>query len=557
VQIFNLNLRRQIEYYLTFSNNAIDINYSTDWKGVQKDFAKTYFGGNCETVATGAACAVTLTNGVESDNCVGLDEACIKADGTPAAASETGTCMVRKCGEQLATFIAKNIELILNEKRDYKDFTISFSTGGQSIFEAKETFRKLVGKVITKTVEEETGLFELVEPDDPSTGTVGCSPTNPDKCKGFYLVLDLTKLGPEEYEQLPKIRVASISTARIVEEPVFTYGKFKIFVPIRLFRALAHAYALAHSPQATTVDADTGLLGVKMHNTLEELKLGVCDPGKCGYRTNALQETNIQTLDGKLCSGSTTLVDPDLQATSQVPKVNISVDGQALVDDQGTQLSYLPGSIPSQQFALKNLSEKLAFDFASEKLQQQLTSTDFSAGIKSVGAIATAKSSKMIETPPPSGAMPSEVSAPPDTFDSPKLSDASTLIGPNIGLGVYALDASKPWSVSRLLAGEVQGFSLPSGDHSSCTELTKLSVILEFTETNPLYQVDNKEQPKKYLVELTDYFEDFNPKYSMPFSGTSQPTISPAFNDNAWKCIEQTAVSDVGGHIGPVKCGPA
>jgi len=579
VQVFNLNLRRQIEYYLTFSNNALDINYYTDWKGVQTDFAKTYFGGNCETVSTGTPCTIrkeldpsynppVLTKQIEVDSCTGEAENClysdpvtsdlipVPSDGTP------GKCYVIKCGQQLATFIAKNIELILNTSRDYKDFKISFSTGGQSVFDAKETFRKLIGKIITETVKEEKGLFELIEPDNPETTEIeGCSPKKPEKCKGFYLILDLTKLSPEEYEQLPKIRVSSISTARIVEEPVFPYGKFKIFIPIRLFRVMARAYALAHTPTATTVAEDEGLLSVKIHNTLEELRIGVCDPGKCGYRTDPLDATDtISTLEGEYCIGSSefesSITEPGTYTRSpNIPSVQVKFKGSQL-----NGLTYLPWKTASQLSALRNLTKTMVDEFLSENTGWQETESDFSSSVARVLVFADPMDSKNVESGPTGGSVGAAQNYLNVLNTDSGLTAASTdLSGSSVGLGVYALDALKPWSIRRLSSGEIQGFPLPSGEHSSCTELTKLEVTLEFIESNPLYQVDNKEGSKRYLIELTDYFEEFNPKYKTTFGGASVPLPDPAFDLKDWTCIQEEAspgMDTLATHA-PGRCRPA
>ncbi|MBI5884913.1 hypothetical protein HZB89_02325, partial [archaeon] len=353
------------------------------------------------------------------------------------------------CGEQLAVFVAKNIELILNNKRDYKDFKISFSTPQENVFQAKQKFRELIGKVIAETVESGEGLFDVVEADNPDTTEIeGCGPEKPEDCKGFYLNLDLAKLKPEEYEQLPKIRVASSSTSRIVEEPVFPYANFKIFIPIRLFRVMAHAYALAHAPDGS----GTGLLDTQKHNEFEEWKLGVCDAKKCGYRKTPLNASGVEsTLENEYCLGSSAFLTQGY--TPSINAINFQLnDLSGYFSGSPATAAYKPWVAAGQELALKLFTEDWLINYLNNNSNWAgAGNNDFIPEINSVDAIATARNSK-----------------------------------------------------------KIQGLSVGGNEWSSCTELSRIEAELEFTEKNPLYKVDDKEKDKKYKVAIIDYYDEFD-----------------------------------------------
>ncbi|MFH1587128.1 MAG: hypothetical protein ABID38_04685, partial [Candidatus Diapherotrites archaeon] len=106
-----------------------------------------------------------------------------------------------------------------------------------------------------------------------------------DDCLGtFYVNLDMSILDDFEYEDLPQIRVENTLTGRVLQEPVLPRGNFRVYVPLRLFKALAGARELAHT--STDGREDYGLFSPRIHNELEEMRLGFCDYGYCNPRTD-------------------------------------------------------------------------------------------------------------------------------------------------------------------------------------------------------------------------------------------------------------------------------
>ncbi|MEK6820852.1 MAG: hypothetical protein AABY11_00440, partial [archaeon] len=83
--------------------------------------------------------------------------------------------------------------------------------------------------------------------------------------------------------------VFDITTGRELVEPVIPRGKFRIYVPLRIFKALRYAHEIAQG----SLD-NTGLLSPAFHDNLGKLGVGVCDGidsssgvpvNNCAYRT--------------------------------------------------------------------------------------------------------------------------------------------------------------------------------------------------------------------------------------------------------------------------------
>ena len=73
-------------------------------------------------------------------------------------------------------------------------------------------------------------------------------------CKGtFYINMDLGEgiLTEEEYQKLPKIKITHRRSGRTLIEPILPRGVFRIYMPIRYFKALSGGFELAaHMRQA-------------------------------------------------------------------------------------------------------------------------------------------------------------------------------------------------------------------------------------------------------------------------------------------------------------------
>lgn len=155
----------------------------------------------------------------------------------------------------------------------------------------KELFKKSV---------ESGNFFEVVE----------CENGDPQDCLGtFYLNLRVDELDDETYESFPQIKVYNARNERVLQESIFPRGKIKIYVPIRLFKAIAEARALAlefEKEEDNCSDdkcwkTNYGLLSPRIHNEIEEMKLGICDPGYCSVRTNPYTPPETKNMNDHPC----------------------------------------------------------------------------------------------------------------------------------------------------------------------------------------------------------------------------------------------------------------
>lgn len=106
---------------------------------------------------------------------------------------------------------------------------------------------------------------------------------------GFYINLDFGELSedrktgilPEVYEALPQIIVKKADTcdkdgvcSKVLKQPIFPRSVLRVFVPTRVFKALAGAHTLIRSqPQEKLIFDDSSLFKQRV----KEIKLGVCD----------------------------------------------------------------------------------------------------------------------------------------------------------------------------------------------------------------------------------------------------------------------------------------
>ncbi|MFH1224878.1 MAG: hypothetical protein V1676_03665 [Candidatus Diapherotrites archaeon] len=172
-------------------------------------------------------------------------------------------------GTQFANIAAYNLSSILAEAGDVRGFDISF-TNNDTV-----KLRNSVQGIFEKSLGEET-FFEVVK----------CPEGAYENCVGtFYVTLDLANMDDAEYEALPQITVESTLTKRVMKVPMLPRGKFRIYVPLRVFRAIAAAREIAIGSGGTEaggyMDGD-GLLGGGFHNEISGINAGQGCTSGCG-----------------------------------------------------------------------------------------------------------------------------------------------------------------------------------------------------------------------------------------------------------------------------------
>lgn len=119
-------------------------------------------------------------------------------------------------------------------------------------------------EILAKSISEE-GVERIVAPKDCDS----------DECDGtFYLVVDTRKLTEDAYLKLPKLHISSFSeqsTAfEAIEKVILPKGRHMIYVPVRLFKAVALAQNYAQNYR-----------NARTSQGWNNWQLGMCEKNKC------------------------------------------------------------------------------------------------------------------------------------------------------------------------------------------------------------------------------------------------------------------------------------
>lgn len=173
-------------------------------------------------------------------------------------------------GSKFADFAASSLEGIFYSPSHFGNYTISI--------EGSESLKPGLRTAISKSIDDFFTVVGCPAPGDPKNCPLGT----------FYVNLHLERLTQEEYENLPKLRVIDKKTGEELKEIILPRTTFRIYVPLRFFKAIAEARALTHFPLEAEVDSpqDRGLFSPRVHNEMEAMGLGMCDFGYCAPRTD-------------------------------------------------------------------------------------------------------------------------------------------------------------------------------------------------------------------------------------------------------------------------------
>lgn len=199
---------------------------------------------------------------------------------------------------KFATITAKHLISILERSDDSRGYRIDLAKPD----EARMT--SVLEKTFNKSADA-SDFFEVIRC-DPG-GVSSASSDFYKNCIGsFYVTLDLSRgsIDDQQYETFPQIRVENQLTHRVLKEPIMPRGKVRIYVPVRLFKALAGAWVLAKGGGNGIFDSgfDDGIRksGAGTQNAAEdflEKKIGETIRGKsmgsynCGIGSNECDVT--------------------------------------------------------------------------------------------------------------------------------------------------------------------------------------------------------------------------------------------------------------------------
>lgn len=254
VQTFNYGVRRRFEEYF-LGESRVTITRGQTWEDIKKEFARTFFASE------------------------------------PSTENPYG---VRAFADNATAYI----EDILSNSPAIPGFTVTLTKGATK--ELNDVLQKSVLKSLSDPSKK---FFEVVECEGIISNCV---------IGTFFVNLDLSEVTDKEYEKLPQIRVENDSTGRVIKEPILPRTNYRIYFPIRIFKAIAIGRTIS--------DPGTGLLSSGLKTQIESYGIGFCDPNQCSPR-NEILPGKLSTKVG-LCpgdSGASTLVNFANETIDPIP----------------------------------------------------------------------------------------------------------------------------------------------------------------------------------------------------------------------------------------------
>jgi hypothetical protein len=452
---FNLTLRFALERYFTDPEQGGVLNIQgRSWLELKENFAQVYFAG---------------TN---QDN----------------------------TSEQFGSFLAGQLEESLEVRRQIGQYEISFEN---DVTQGVDTVAAL--DAIFSTSVEDEDFFEVVTDEDCENGLLSCIGT-------FYITLDASenRLSDEDYEKLPKVVVKHLRTGRTLKQAILPRGKFKFFVPLRFFKALSKVYNLSND--------DFGLLSARIHNELEEMRIGFCDPGYCHPRNNPYTPPEFLDYKGASCTN----IALDLHCTTEMQQKGIcnSVGTNFLPFDAGSVRG-----ITTQSFntIIKNRLCKIIIDdsdFVGEsdfeliggecsgKVSMILTDFGLTETKRGLTRTGNAPSNVVTRTP----------------YTYSGNIDGACPLRQSIGgrgneIGFYEENGEiiNPLEeIEQLRIENEEEFAASNAEIGSCVELSSYTIYLKFKENNSKYVVNKRllsDSSKAFVLKLRDSFVPYTEKF--------------------------------------------
>ncbi|AJF60238.1 MAG: hypothetical protein QT03_C0001G0743 [archaeon GW2011_AR10] len=239
-------------------------------------------------------------------------------------------------GTQFANRAANHLSTLLASTPDVRGFQVNLDNNSQAV----------IVSVLEPLFEDSSArqdFFEVIRCD----GTWDGCPIGT-----FYVNLDIARLTDEQYEKLPQIVVKKITTKgeveRTLREPILPRGNLQIYVPIRIFKAIAGARDVART--------GSGFYSGAIDATLLEVKLGVCGENTCVPEYHSASGPDIE---GFACVGDTYADHPKI---SSIP---------VLID--GTSFNYDPNNEEEMRSRLINeVGRPRLLNFFANELTQNL-----------------------------------------------------------------------------------------------------------------------------------------------------------------------------------------
>jgi hypothetical protein len=426
----------------------------------------------------------------------------------------------------------------------------------------------------TDTTGDSNNLFisvvvDMFKAGGESVDIIDCNQTDTNCNGSFFLTLNTTLLADENYELLPIVTVLKTKSDQVIQRPVLSRQIYKIYMPWRGLQALRTARNLVLDNitekdlnPANPTQPNTGFFSPKIHNTLEQARLGYCDPGTCAPRNNFFKTPNTTGSDSNYCHD----ISKTLETSIPNNLLGISeLSGLIQTYDLSGNIKPPFEALYKQTFN-KNISERTA-----EKITYNngliMDGDPIYAGsdinISEILLDVDIERSKTYMTETPKG--PEDYTV--QTFDN--ISKINNLVG---GLGLFLKDGksafiwdvAKPW-YDKPIDVNLPADSMQDAAELNCAEINDVTITLDFNETDPRYKIKDtyKGTATKITVRIVDDFTDFyftpgdpaswaglnlisNSSYLNPDVSLEKAILTPKNSEGneLWTCYSDTTTTD-------------
>lgn len=360
---------------------------------------------------------------------------------------------------------------------------------------------------------------------------IDCNQTD-DNCNGsFFLTLNTTLLADENYEMLPIVTVLRTKSDQVIQRPVLSRQIYKIYMPWRGLQALrtARNLVLDNTTEKDTNPAthtNTGFFSPTIHNTLEQARLGYCDPGTCVPRNNFFSTPNTTGSNSEYCHDIPKTLDLSIpENLLGIPAVN-------------TQPTYdLSGDIKAPFEALYNQI------FYQNLITRENEIISYNNGLIMTGSTNLSSPdiniSKIVLTVPKERTKNhiTAVAENPENYAPISFDAIGKITSVAGGLGLFLKDGKSAFIWDRdvgydwwVLANQNNLSQPQEKDAYSatlyCAEIDTVTISLDFNETDPRYKIKDsyKDANTKISISITDKFTEYHFSLGNPpsWSGLSE-----------------------------------
>ncbi|MDD5148123.1 MAG: hypothetical protein PHH08_01520 [Candidatus ainarchaeum sp.] len=421
--------------------------------------------------------------------------------------------------QQFASGIAGDLKYYFANTWNFKIYSIQVENVSNT-----DTLTLVLKDLVNRTIADQQ-FFNVV----------GCEGGNPDKCPlgTFYVNLDVTKLSPEDYEKLPRVVITSSATLDEVRHVILPKATFRIYVPLRLFKAFAEARGFAHFSETPNLDIDTQIMGTagdigflsdKTTEEINSFQLGMCDRDYCAPRTSPFNAPAAKELSGTGCPG-----DPGIVPVPQKVMMPLNYSGCTWCN---------------------NVSQPLPATYNAHFMPSASGSAD--SGPNAIAEITASRVCALAKQASQKGYFAAEGTGPAVSFQPSPLGDCPDYIESEL-VRTDPLENKPPNSGKKQLFDSaivpeipprevLVPFSSPESYRSYCTKPRRVEAVIAFTDNDPAYTI---EQGRKmtYRVRLVNN----NPILEQDSAGNP--------GDEGWKCVSKRTIP--GGGFGtpiPTAC---